>query len=395
MDNSTKQLMSALAQSGAAGVKEVFRAQLEQALNNLLKAELAGFLGYDSYERCGFNSGDSRNGIYTRKFATAYGSLNLEIPRDRQGNFKQQTLPAYARRSDRLEETVIQLYAHGVTTTEISQLVKTMYDQYYVPATVSNITKSTLAAVEQFHQRKLQDKYFCIFLDATYLNLRRNQVQPEAVSIALGIKPDGHKEVLDYRIAPNESMTTWDELLRNLYDRGLKQVQLFIADGVIGLALEVKRVYPMASFQRCHVHVMRNLRNKVRKHDQAAVLNDFKQLHHAPNLPEARAILRHFYAKWGKQYPRVIQQLTKIETELLAFMKFPPQIRIALYSTNQIESFNKRLKRKTKAKEQFPTAESLDNFVGQQVLSYNQSASARRIARGFSGILDTIESYFD
>ena len=164
-------------------------------------------------------------------------------------------MPAYARRSDRLEETVIQLYAHGVTTTEISQLVKTMYDQYYVPATVSNITKSTLAAVEQFHQRKLQDKYFCIFLDATYLNLRRNQVQPEAVSIALGIKPDGHKEVLDYRIAPNESMTTWDELLRNLYDRGLKQVQLFIADGVIGLAPEVKLVYPMASFQRCHVHV--------------------------------------------------------------------------------------------------------------------------------------------
>lgn len=80
MDNSTKQLMSALAQSGAAGVKEVFRAQLEQALNNLLKAELAGFLGYDSYERCGFNSGDSRNGVYTRKFAAAYGSLNLEIP---------------------------------------------------------------------------------------------------------------------------------------------------------------------------------------------------------------------------------------------------------------------------------------------------------------------------
>ena len=97
----------------------------------------------------------------------------------------------------------------------------------------------------------------------------------------------------------------------------------------------------------------------------------------------------------GQTYPWVIQQLTKIETELLAFMKFPPQIRIALYSTNQIESFNKRLKRKTKAKEQFPTAESLDNFVGQQVLSYNQSAAARRIARGFSGILDTIESYFD
>lgn len=102
-----------------------------------------------------------------------------------------------------------------------------MYGQYYVPATVSNITKSTLAAVEQ----KLQDKYFFIFLDVTYLNLRRNQVQPEAVSIPLGIMPDGHKKVLDYRIAPNESMTTWDELLRNLYDRGLKQVQFFIADG--------------------------------------------------------------------------------------------------------------------------------------------------------------------
>lgn len=271
MDNITTQIISTLANSGSADLKEVFRGQLEHALNLLLKAELAGFLGYDPYDRTGVNSGDSRNGTYTRKFDTEYGTLNLEIPRDRNGNFRQQTLPAYARQSDQLEQTVIQLYSHGVTTAEISQLIQTMYGKYYVPATVSNITKTTLADVEQFHQRKLQDKYFCIFLDATYLNLRRDHVQPEAVSFALGIKPDGHKEVIDYRISPNENMTVWAELLRDLADRGLKQVQLFIADGVIGLSPVIKSVYPKAVFQRCHVHVTRNLRNKVRKHDQATV----------------------------------------------------------------------------------------------------------------------------
>nr|WP_182438104.1 transposase [Lactobacillus bombicola] len=131
------------------------------------------------------------------------------------------------------------------------------------------------------------------------------------------------------------------------------------------------------------------LKFHIQKHDQAAILAAFKPLHHAHDLTAAHEILGQFYKNWSKKHSRVIKQLQAIEDEILAFMAFPPQNRVSIYSTNQIASFNKRLKRKTKAKEQFPTEDSLDNFVGQQVFAYNSSAAATRVARGFSGILDT------
>ena len=149
-----------------------FLTSLETAMNDLLQAELSAFLGYEPYEKVGYNSGNSRNGSYARKFETKYGTVQLTIPRDRNGNFSPALIPAYGRRDDHLEEMVIKLYQTGVTTREISDIIERMYGHHYSPATISNISKATQENVAAFHERSLEANYSVLFLDGTYLPLR-------------------------------------------------------------------------------------------------------------------------------------------------------------------------------------------------------------------------------
>lgn len=130
--------------------------------------------------------------------------------------------------------------------------------------------------VEAYHQRKLSDKFFCVYLDATYIPLRRITFDREAVYIAIGIKPNGHKEVIDYRIAPSENVENWTEMLQDMKSRGLEQVELFLSDGVVGMKTVLEQTYPKAHFQRCLAHVMRNICAKVRIDDRETIMNEFK-----------------------------------------------------------------------------------------------------------------------
>lgn len=341
-----------------------------------------------------FKANNYRNGQYFRLIDSEYGKLKIAVPRDRQGKFHNHLLPAYSRRQDALETTIIQLYSKGVTTREIADLIEKMYGSYYSATTVSNITAQVTEQIEAFHQRTIKANYVCLFLDATYLPLRRDTVQREAVYIALGITPTGIKEVLDYRIAPSENAEVWSEMAADLKQRGLKQVQLIIADGMVGLQPALLHAFPKAKFQRCLVHVMRNISTHVRLKDREVILNDFKQLHSVTNKTEAHKMLADFYSTWEKQYTNLISHIRSIEKELLAFLAFPAAIRPTIYSTNIIESLNKKIKRKTKAKEQFPNEKSLDNFIGVQVISYNEN-NFNRIHRGFGQVKDTLESLFD
>lgn len=258
---------------------EFMRTQLEEGLDQLLESELTAFLGYDPYAREGWNSGNSRNGSYFRQVKTQFGPIKVQVPRDRKGEFHQHTLPAYGQHTDTLESTVIQLYSHGVTTREISDLIEKMYGSYYSAGTVSNISKQVASQVESYHQRQLSDKFFCVYLDATYIPLRRDTYQREAVYVAVGIKPNGHKEIIDYRIAPVENIEIWGEMISNFKERGLEQVELFLSDGFVGIKDMLKQYYPKSKFQRCLVHVMRNIKGKVRVSDRKEALDDFKQVH--------------------------------------------------------------------------------------------------------------------
>ncbi|KAB5972823.1 IS256 family transposase, partial [Bifidobacterium adolescentis] len=225
MNDFTTEILKTLANKG--DLNELFRVHLEKAVNTLLKTELTAFLDYEKYDRIGFNTGNSRNGSYDRTVKTEYGELHLQIPRDRNGEFKQQTVPAYRRTNDTLEETVIHLFRKGITMSEIADLIEKMYGHHYTPQTMSNITKSFTEEVTAFKGRELHDRYAAIYMDATYIPLKRKTVAKEAIHIAVGIRPDGSKEVLSYAIAPTESITIWEEILIDLQERGAKNVLLF------------------------------------------------------------------------------------------------------------------------------------------------------------------------
>lgn len=370
------------------------RTQLEEGLNLLLESELTAFLGYNPYDRNCWNSGNSRNGSYFRQIKTQFGPIKVQVPRDRNGEFHQQTLPAYGQHTDALESTVIQLYSHGVTTREISELIEKMYGSYYSAGTVSNISKQVASQVESYHQRRLSDKFFCVYLDATYIPLRRDTYQREAVYIAVGIKPNGNKEIIDYRIAPVENLEVWSEMIADFKERGLEQVELFLSDGFVGIKDMLKQYYPKSKFQRCLIHIMRNISQKVRVTDRAEILNAFKQVHKQTNQKEAETVLHAFYEAYGSKYSRMIKDLRKLEEDMLVFYQYPKQIRPSIYSTNMIESINRMIKRKINPKSEFPSEESLDNFLGSQVIDYNDR-NANRVHKGFGQVADTLESYFD
>lgn len=392
MNDFTKDMANALFNQDK--INDLFRQKLQQAVNDLLESELTAFLGYNPYERDGWNTGNSRNGAYYRKVDTQFGQIEIKVPRDRNGEFHQHTMPDYKRHTDVLEQTVIKLYSKGVTTREIADLIEKMYGGYYSPAMVSNISKEMIPKVEAYHQRHLSDKFFCVYLDATYIPLKRVTYEREAVYIAIGIKPNGHKEVIDYCIAPTENIEIWSEMLKGFKSRDLEQVELFLSDGVVGMKEAICQSYPKAHFQRCLVHVMRNISAKMRVDDRQKALDEFKQIHTQSNKEMAVQVLHEFYQNWEKAYKNVVRDLRQVEPDLLTFYNYPPAIRASIYSTNMIESFNNRLKRKTKPKTEFPTEQSLDTFIGVQAMDYNDRYF-NRIHKGFGQVRDTLESYFD
>ena len=389
MTNFTTEIMETLINKG--DLDDLFRRHLELAINTLLQAELTAFLDYEKYDRTGFNSGNSRNGNYSRSFKTEYGELNLAIPRDRNGEFSQQTLPAYKRSNDSLETTIIQLFQKGITMSEISELIEKMYGHYYTPQTISNITQIVSEDVVAFKERSLESQYSIIFMDATHIPLKRQTVSKKAVYIVIGIRLDGTKEVLGFSIAPTESSYVWKEILQDLKDRGLEEVLLVVTDGLSGIDDSIHSIYPNAQFQQCCVHISRNIAHKVRVSDRQEVCNDFKLVYQAASKEEAMNQISFMIDKWKKQYPRVVKLL--MNPAILTFYNFPPSIRRTIYSTNLIEGFNKQLKKYTKRKEQFPNEESLERFLVSQFNNYNQKFLCR-IHKGFKEIQDTLESMF-
>ncbi|EGP5233080.1 IS256 family transposase [Enterococcus faecium] len=389
MNDFTTEIMETLINKG--DLDELFRCHLELAVNSLLQAELTAFLDYEKYDRAGFNSVNSRNGNYLRSFRTEYGELNLVIPRDRNGKFSQQTLPAYKRTNDSLETTIIQLFQKGITMSEISKLIEKMYGYHYTPQTISNMTKIVSEDIIAFKERSLESRYSVIFMDATHIPLKRQTVSKEAVYIVIGIRLDGTKEVLGFSIAPTESAYVWKEILQDLKDRGLKEVLLVVTDGLSGINDSIHSVYPNAQFQQCCVHISRNIAHKVRVSDRQEICSDFKLVYQASSKEEANNQIRFMIDKWKKQYPRVVKLL--MNPAILTFYNFPPSIRRTIYSTNLIEGFNKQLKKYTKRKEQFPNEESLERFLVSQFNNYNQKFLCR-VHKGFKEIHDTLESMF-
>ena len=391
MSNLNTKLLSALLKNES--VDEVFRVELETAINELLATELTAFLNYEKYDPVGYNSGNSRNGYYTRILHSRFGDLNISVPRDRNGEFSPKAIPAYKRNTDDLETTIIQLYKKGITTREIADLIEKMYGHYYTPQTISNITKAVENQVNEFHNRPLANRYVVLYCDATYLNVRRDSVAKEALHIIVGITPEGNKEVLDYVLYPTESPANYKDMLLDLKNRGVEQVLLFVTDGLTGLREVCLEVFPNAKHQSCWTHIVRNVIKYVRSKDRKTVLDDLKRVYNAASLASAKNELYNFLSKYQSIYPKIIFLLSDI-TSLFTFYEFPMEIRKSIYTTNIIENFNKNLKRNTNRKEQFPNEDSLDRYVCSYCVDYNKKYGSR-VHKGFALVQAELNELFE
>lgn len=275
MEDFNTKLITALAQGES--ILELFRQALEDAINLLLESERTVFLNYEKWEVKGYNTGNSRNGYYSRTLTTEYGTLQLKIPRDRLGVFDIKTLECIQHAPARLEEVIILMYQKGVTTREISDLIEKMYGHHYSPTTLSNLSKTFEEELAAYRQRPIKQDYVCLYCDATFIPVRRGSVSKEAVHTIIGIDDQGHKEVLDFQVYPTESALHYREMLQDLKQRGLENVLLFVSDELTGLAEALTNEFPMALHQSCWTHLLRHFSMKVRVKDRQEVLASLKK----------------------------------------------------------------------------------------------------------------------
>ena len=373
--------------------QEYILSLLKQTMETLMKEELTNVLNYEKYSPEGHGTGNSRNGYYSRNYDTKYGTIEgIQIPRDRNNEFEQQLIPAYARRDDWLETMIIRMYASGVSTREIAGIIEKLYGNSYSAATVSNITDVALEEIDQWHSRTLKKRYSVIYIDALHIKLRRDTVSSDAVYFILGVDEDGYREVLDFFIGVNESAYVWEDNLRLLKDRGVEEVLLFVMDGLSGLDNAVHRVYPKADIQRCMVHKVRNAIRSIRKKDINEFTADLKVVYESPNYDQCKVALDDLSTKWSKSYKRLVESWLNDE-DLFTYYKYPVSIRKSIYTTNWIERFNKEVRRLIKTKDSLPTEDACSKLVYYKVISYNESWSSKKL-RGFSSSYDTLQDMF-
>jgi putative transposase len=337
-------------------MKEMFRDILQESL----EAEMDTQLGYDKYDVSEKQTPNSRNGYSKKKIKTELGPVELNIPRDRNGEFEPQIIPKYQRNVTGIEEKVMALYAAGMTTRDIAEQVKNLYDVEISADMVSNITNRILPIVAEWQSRPLEKTYSFVFMDAIHYKVREEkQIVVKAAYVVLGVNMDGQKEVLGIWVGANESSKFWLSVLNDLKNRGVQDVLIFCVDGLNGFKEAIGAVYPFAKIQRCIIHQLRASMRYVTFKDRKAFAADLKAVYGAVNEEVALDRLLAAKEKWGKKYPNAIKSWEDNWDNLITFLAFPEFIRKIMYTTNAIESLNSQFRKVTKTKLIFPTDESL------------------------------------
>jgi len=355
-------------------LKESFWGDLEQrtqrAWKQFLEAESGRmrdrFAVLDSHQRGQRVAGGYRNGYYERDFVTRFGTIRLRIARARGKSFLPPGLEKFQRRAPELALLIREAFLRGISTRQVGRVVATLTGETVSAQTVSNLTRDLDHAVKEFHQAPLKDEWAYLFLDGVNLKVRRpSGRQCVQMLVAYGVRQDGTRQLLGFLRTKGEGQAHWESLLNDLYRRGLKgdKLLLVVTDGCPGLAAAIQTVYPRAAHQRCWVHKMRNILEKVRKRDYDAVKADAQAIYLADGSRQARAAARAFCRRWRSQYPSVVKQLERDLPELLAFFSFPKHLWRKLRTTNIIERCFVEVRRRTRPMVCFVNVQSVDRII--------------------------------
>ncbi len=342
----------------------------KQAWKQLLEAESERlrdlYSGWAAYQRRATPDRDYRNGYYKRDFVTRFGTLRLRIARTRAKNFLPPGLDKFQRRAPELALLIREAFLRGISTRQVGRVVATLTGETVSAQTVSNLIRDLDEAVQQFHQAQLRDEWAYLFLDGVSLRVRRPAGRQRVqMLVAYGVRRDGTRQLLAFLRTRGESQADWEALLQDLYRRGLegKNLQLIATDGCPGLAAALQTVYPRVLHQRCWVHKMRNILDKVRKCDYDAVKADAQAIYGADDRAQAVTAARVFCRRWRTAYPRMVRQLEADLPELLSFFHFPRHLWKKLRTTNVIERCFVEVRRRTRPMVCFVNVQSVDRIL--------------------------------
>lgn len=327
----------------------------KQGVEEMLKAELDEYLGYEKHSREGHNSGNSRNGYYSKTVKTdSLGDMLLNIPRDRNSEFEPQLIPKGSRMSEKLEESIIGMYGRGMTTSDISRQVKEIYGVDVSEGTISNVTNRIIEHVREWQNRPLETVYFTVWMDGIVLKVKQNgKYINKCIYLVIGLKNDGYKEVLGMWMAETESASFWMSVLTDLKARGVQDILIACTDNLKGFTDAIKGVFPDTVTQLCIVHQIRNSCKYLVWKDRKPFCADLRAVYAAVNKEAAEHALENLDAKWGHKYKHAIASWRNNWDNLTNYFDFPLEIRKIIYTTNIIENLNRGIRKYIKAKVQF------------------------------------------
>jgi len=334
---------------------ELLKLTVETALN----AELTEHLGYNKHGDSKPARGNARNGSTPKTLKGQHGEVEIVTPRDRDGSFEPQIVRKNQTRLTRMDDQILTLYAKGMSTREIVETFKEMYDADVSPTLVSKVTERVLERITEWQSRPLDPLYCIVYLDCIVVKIRDNlRVVNKSIYLALGVNLEGKKELLGLWISDNEGAKFWLSVLTELKTRGVQDILIACVDGLKGFPEAINTEYPETRVQLCVVHMIRNSLRYVTWKDYKAVTTDLKRVYQALTEDQAVAELERFGQAWNDKYPSIAKSWNTHWANLRTLFDYPPDIRKAIYTTNAIESLNSVIRCATKRRKLFPSDES-------------------------------------
>ena len=337
-------------------LKQLTKAIVERAL----QAELAAHLGHDKHETVVNVNGNTRNGSSAKTLKGDFGALPLDIPRDRDGSFEPQLIAKHQTRWTGFDDKILSLYARGMTVREIQSHLEEMYGTEVSPTLISSVTDAVMDEVKSWQARPLDALYPIVYLDCIHAKVRdAGTVRVKAVYLALGVNLNGDKELLGLWVAQTEGAKFWLQVVTELKNRGVQDIFIACVDGLKGFPEAIEAVFPKTTVQLCIVHMVRHSLNFVGWKLRKTVAADLRAIYTAATAEEAEIRLAEFDAKWGAEYPPIVQSWQRNWARIVPFFDYPAEIRKVIYTTNAIESVNMSLRKVTKTRGSFPTDDAL------------------------------------
>ena len=366
--------------SSMEDIQELFKETIAEFMENGLDAELDEELGYSRYDYKNKDTDNSRNGHSSKTLKTSFGEVDIDVPRDRKGEFDPVILKKNQTSiSQDIEEKILSMYAKGMTTSDIETHIRDIYGLQISDTTISRITDKILPIAKEWQQRPLEPIYAVVFLDAIHYHVRsEGQIVKKAVYIAIGINLDGKKDVLGMWVGENESAKYWASVLNGLRNRGVEDIFIACTDNLTGFDAAIEAVFPQTEIQNCIIHQLRNSSKYVSYKDIKALMADLKAVYAAVDEGSALDALDIFAETWDKKYPKISKSWRENWANLSTYFKYPVEVRRLIYTTNTIEGFNRQLRKVTKSKAVFPTDDSLFKMLYLAMIDITKKWTGRR-----------------